>query len=285
MRSRRKLEFCGQTYWEGAGGDFQVPLSVATELRLGDIPAHSTVEVTDLPKVSPDYNLSIRSTNHQDAGEFDELNISTGIFVTVDEHVKRRISRVQRLYAPLEAEGRLPKSDVLRIEYSAAMKMASVGWSLQYPDQPEVLLGNAVAPILEKFGDLSSPDVHLFLCHASEDKNFVERLAEFLRGNGASVWLDRWEIKVGDSIVQKVNDGLSSATHLAVVLSSRSVNKPWVKREMSSALMRQLANNSVSVIPIVIDDCLIPAILADIKYADCRSDIDAGLKDLLEALG
>lgn len=250
---------------------------------MGDIPGHSTLEITELPTVPTDYELFITSTNAEDDGCFSDLNINAGITLIVDEHVHSRISRVQRLYESSVVAGKLPESKVMRTEYGD-WKMAVVGWSLQYPNQPEVLVTDAISPILERFNQLSSPDIHLFLCYASEDKSFVAKLAEFLQSSGASVWFDQWEIRVGDSIVQKINEGLSAATHLAVVLSSNSVEKPWVKREMSSALMRQLADNSISLIPIVIDDCQIPAILSDIKYADCRADIDAGFKSVLTAL-
>lgn len=129
-----------------------------------------------------------------------------------------------------------------------------------------------------------TPDVHLFVCHASEDKSTALAFADFLRERGTDVWLDQWEIRVGDSIVQKINDALSEATHLAILLSSVSVTKPWVRRELSSALMRQLTDSSVSVLPLVLDDCAIPAILADIRFADCRRDRESGFSEALQAL-
>jgi hypothetical protein len=128
------------------------------------------------------------------------------------------------------------------------------------------------------------PDIRLFVCHASEDKPVARAFANFLRINGTRVWLDEWEIQVGDSIVEKVNGGLSVATHLAVLLSSASVSKPWVCRELSSALMRQLSDSSVTVLPLLIDDCAIPPMLADIRYADCRRDRESGFRDALAAL-
>jgi len=57
-----------------------------------------------------------------------------------------------------------------------------------------------------------------------------------------------------------------------------------VLKELSAALMRQLRNAAIIVLPIVIEDCSIPALLADIKYADCRANHDSGFTELLEAL-
>src|SRR5438128_12155422 len=132
MYRKETLEFCGQTYWR-KDGTFKVPLALANGLRLGDIPGHSTLEITELPTVPTDYELFIRSTNAEDDGCFSDLNINAGISLAVDEHVQNRISRVQRLYAPSAAAGKLPESTVFRSQYGDC-KMASVGWTLKYPD-------------------------------------------------------------------------------------------------------------------------------------------------------
>jgi hypothetical protein len=57
----------------------------------------------------------------------------------------------------------------------------------------------------------SSPRV--FLSHASEDKDrFVLPFARALRANGVDVWLDKWEILPGDSLVDKLfEEGLKGA--------------------------------------------------------------------------
>src|SRR4051794_20083808 len=45
----------------------------------------------------------------------------------------------------------------------------------------------------------------VFVSHASEDKQrFVERFAARLRENGVDAWLDEWEMKPGDSLVDRI---------------------------------------------------------------------------------
>jgi hypothetical protein len=45
----------------------------------------------------------------------------------------------------------------------------------------------------------------IFLSHATEDKErFVVKFAEKLRTRGVDVWLDKWEILPGDSLVDKI---------------------------------------------------------------------------------
>ena len=48
----------------------------------------------------------------------------------------------------------------------------------------------------------------IFLSHSSKDKEFVRKLADDLKTYGLSVWFDEWEIKVGDSITNKISQGI-----------------------------------------------------------------------------
>lgn len=126
--------------------------------------------------------------------------------------------------------------------------------------------------------------LNLFLCHASEDKEFVNLLASYLDSQNIDLWYDKREIKVGDSIVSRINEGLDSASHIVVVLSKASVKKPWFQKELSSALMKQLQDKSITVIPLLREDCKIPVLLADIKYADCRRSFDEGFQQMIDGI-
>ena len=72
-----------------------------------------------------------------------------------------------------------------------------------------------------------------FICHASEDKSeVVLPLAEMLCGKGLQVWVDRFEIKVGDSLRGKIDDGLANSRFGIVILSSAFFAKHWTKKEL-----------------------------------------------------
>lgn len=106
----------------------------------------------------------------------------------------------------------------------------------------------------------------------------------YLEGHGVEAWLDELRIRVGDSIVAKMNEGISGASHVALLVSKESATRPWVAREFSAALMRQLQEASVRVLPIRLDDSPVPAILADIRYADWRSDEALGFRQVYDAV-
>ncbi len=124
----------------------------------------------------------------------------------------------------------------------------------------------------------------LFLAHSSVDKTFVRRLAIDAAVRGVPVWFDEWEIKVGDSIIDKISAGISGAGWLGVVLSTPSVQSEWVRRELNAGLMRELELKSVFVLPIRIDDSEIPVLLRDKRYADFRRGYECGLEELLRAV-
>lgn len=72
----------------------------------------------------------------------------------------------------------------------------------------------------------------LFLSHASEDKDdFVRPLAEVLRRN-YEVWYDEYELTLGDSLLQKINQGLAACDFGIVVLSHAFFSKKWPQAEL-----------------------------------------------------
>ncbi len=123
----------------------------------------------------------------------------------------------------------------------------------------------------------------IVISYAHEDTAFVDTLAANLFKNRIPVWVDRWELKVGDSILRKIESAIQDADALLVVLSKASVESEWCKKELTAGLVRELEAKSVFVLPIVVDDCNIPLFLKDKLYADFRKDKNKALKDVLEA--
>jgi serine/threonine-protein kinase len=125
----------------------------------------------------------------------------------------------------------------------------------------------------------------VFISYSSADSDFAEKLASDLRASGIGVWFDKWEIKVGDSIIQNINDGIHDNDYLVIVLSPTSVQSRWVRKELNAALMKELEESrSVVVLPILCKNCDIPPLLADKHYADFRDDYERGLKEILAVL-
>jgi hypothetical protein len=75
----------------------------------------------------------------------------------------------------------------------------------------------------------------VFLSHASEDKESVARpLALALEEHGIRVWFDTQELNVGDSLLQKLTDGLEHAQFGLLVLSASFFKKKWTQVELDT---------------------------------------------------
>lgn len=124
----------------------------------------------------------------------------------------------------------------------------------------------------------------IFISYSHSDKKIVDKLAAHLVKNNAHVWIDRWELNVGDSIISKVQEAIQGSSALLVMLSKASVQSEWCKKELNAGFMRELDEKRVVVLPVMIEDCVIPIFLREKMYADLRIDFKAGLNSILNAI-
>jgi TIR domain len=136
----------------------------------------------------------------------------------------------------------------------------------------------------EKIEDNAAEAAQVFICHASEDKPFVRVLARDLKAHGVPVWFDEWVLQVGDSLTEKIQEGIQRSGWLLVILSKSSVRSRWVRRELSSGLALELEKKGVYVLPVLKESCKIPLFLKDKLYADFRKPYRDGLELLLRRL-
>ena len=72
----------------------------------------------------------------------------------------------------------------------------------------------------------TNKEYDVFISHASEDKDGVVRpLAIALKEKGISVWYDEFELKIGDSLRRKIDQGLSKSKFGIVVISRSFIKK------------------------------------------------------------
>jgi hypothetical protein len=124
----------------------------------------------------------------------------------------------------------------------------------------------------------------VFISHRGTDAKEAERLARELVAAGHNVWLDEWEISIGDSIVARINEGLEGTTYLIICYSKSGINVPWMSREWMSMLARKLNGHAVALLPVILTGGSPPAILADVKYADLSRSWSSGITELLRAI-
>jgi hypothetical protein len=127
----------------------------------------------------------------------------------------------------------------------------------------------------------------VFVSHAGEDKDrFVLGFASKLRANGVDAWLDKWEMRPGDKLIDKIfEQGIRNADAFIVVLSKNSVGKPWVREEMDAAFVKRV-NDGSKLIPVVIEECDVPEALKSTVWETIPdlNNYSASLDRILEAI-
>ena len=86
----------------------------------------------------------------------------------------------------------------------------------------------------------------VFISHASEDKDEIARaLAKALTEKGLSVWYDEFSLKVGDSLRQSIDQGLSHSKFGVVILSPHFFEKHWPQQELNGLATREVGGKKV----------------------------------------
>ncbi|MBN1461944.1 MAG: toll/interleukin-1 receptor domain-containing protein [Armatimonadetes bacterium] len=92
--------------------------------------------------------------------------------------------------------------------------------------------------------DGTSTDV--FVSYAGEDREEVARpLAEELEARGLVVWFDSWELRVGDSLRRRIDEGLARARYGVVIISPHFLRKEWPQRELDGLMVREVKGRKV----------------------------------------
>lgn len=130
----------------------------------------------------------------------------------------------------------------------------------------------------------------VFVCHASEDKAEIARpLADALLARGLSVWFDEYALTVGDSLRQKIDEGLAKSKFGIVVLSPAFFAKHWPQQELNGLAAKEVAGVKV-ILPVWhrvtrADVAAQSPILADRLAVSTDNGLDRVVEELLKATG
>ncbi|HEY2093450.1 MAG TPA: toll/interleukin-1 receptor domain-containing protein [Thermoanaerobaculia bacterium] len=131
---------------------------------------------------------------------------------------------------------------------------------------------NLTFSVMTDSTEVNSMKLRAFICHASEDKDLARRIAEDLHKAGIDTFLDEWEIRAGDSLRRKIDEGLSNCTHFVLLLTETSLLKPWVNAEIDAAFVQRIQRSAV-LIPVRyrLEANRLPPLLAPLLSPELRS--------------
>lgn len=108
----------------------------------------------------------------------------------------------------------------------------------------------------------------VFISYSAKDKVVVRALANRLREDNLRVWFDEWELKPGDSIPSRIEQGLEQSRALILCMSANAFASDWVQLESGTFRFRDPANRERRFIPLRLDDHPIMGSLAQFLCVD-----------------
>lgn len=114
--------------------------------------------------------------------------------------------------------------------------------------------------------------LHVFLCHASQDKPVVRDLYQrLLTEPWIDPWLDEEKLLPGQDWNLEIEKAAESSDAVIVCVSTNSVAKEgYVQRELRQVLSIALEKleGAIFVIPLRLDDCALPRQLRERQFLD-----------------
>lgn len=116
----------------------------------------------------------------------------------------------------------------------------------------------------------------VFLSHSSKNKKDIDEVFNELQKAQISCWFDKYEIEAGDSITDRINEGLNNSDLGLIFLSKDFLysQSGWTINEANFFFQRRMKNKNKKFIVVNIDLTHeeIPPLLQDYKYIDFQQD-------------
>jgi hypothetical protein len=133
--------------------------------------------------------------------------------------------------------------------------------------------------------------IDLFLCHNGADKDWVRQLGEQVEsesfdgaptGRPMRVFFDEWDIDVGQNVLVRINQGLSAARYVGVVISPEMLQAPWPTLEWTHVVADDPTNRKGRLVPLFSRDYSekmqqradLPAPFKTLNWIDFRKPTD-----------
>ncbi|QDV38103.1 toll/interleukin-1 receptor domain-containing protein [Tautonia plasticadhaerens] len=129
-------------------------------------------------------------------------------------------------------------------------------------------------------------DYQVFISHATPDKWIAKVLCEKLEGVGATTFRDDRDVDGGDDIPDEIRRQIKRSKELLVLLTPKSVGRPWVLLEIGAAWLWS-GKTRITVVLYHVEVDSVPDMLKS-KKAIALNDLDEYLSEVakrVRALG
>jgi hypothetical protein len=119
------------------------------------------------------------------------------------------------------------------------------------------------------------------------DKHRVREFTSKLRDEQVRVWLDADEIRAGDNVLEKIQDGLNRSKYIVIAFTEslakllRASKAPWVRAEYGAMLYDEITHSSTRVIVVLLDEIQPDGVPTLLKSKRCVPATEEGFRELL----
>lgn len=155
------------------------------------------------------------------------------------------IPRTDTWYVTVDLQG-------IRGRVSSSVRVISRESLSPLPEYSSPSISGLVQPVRDlALGDnehieVTTSHYDVFISHATEDKDTIVRpLASSLVSKGLRVWYDEFELRIGDSLRRKIDNGLTRSRFGVVVISPSFLSKNWPQYELDGLVTREMTGDQV----------------------------------------
>ncbi len=129
-----------------------------------------------------------------------------------------------------------------------------------------------------------SEQARVFLSYSVSDRLYAELIFEELQSSSTPVFIDRVNLGQGEQLLSAMRSQIAASDFLVLLLSPDALESAVVRRELEYALSTDLRQRSITVVPIKVKPCEVPAYMEQWTVLDATRDLNRGIKRLSQLL-
>jgi len=124
-----------------------------------------------------------------------------------------------------------------------------------------------------------------FIIYSHDEKELARKISHDLQEAGIKIWLDEQQLKIGDSLSEKIKSALNESQWI-IFLPPKEQNykDSWVSKEIRIAQDSEKWRGRHLIIPIKTDKGVMPDILKDRVWVDFTEDYDKAINNLIKGI-
>jgi predicted nucleotide-binding protein len=113
---------------------------------------------------------------------------------------------------------------------------------------------------------MAEAPLSVFISYSHRDKDIAHSLAARLAKMGVRTWVDEGELRIGDSLVERISKAISEVEFVVALVSKNSVESKWCQRELSWAMSGELQQRGIRILPLRVGEVEMPTTLSHVFY-------------------